>query len=64
MSDMTRVRPHQNPHWNPPSPPTPTADHNADRKIVGTILDAKGKPLHTVKKANAVDFGYRGRPDA
>jgi LmbE family N-acetylglucosaminyl deacetylase len=65
-----REKPRHNPDWRwdetlirthptPDHHPHPHADHDTDRRIVGTILDAKGKPLHTVKRAGSVEFGYR-----
>lgn len=59
---MGRMPPHRHP-WAEDRP-SPLVDHNTDRKIIGTILDAKGQPLHTVKRPDSVDFGYQGHTDA
>lgn len=45
---------------NPADAPEAVGVHSdADARIVGTILGPSGEPLHTVKKAGSVDFGYR-----
>lgn len=64
-----RVAPRIDPEWDwsehdhpvpgDQRPPDLTTDD--DRDIVGTILDAKGKPLHTVRRRGAVEFGYRAQ---
>lgn len=46
-------------HPKPDVVERPTAEADLDRNVVGTILGPKGQPLHTVKKAGAVEFGYR-----
>lgn len=41
--------------------PWPEATTDDDRDVVGTILGPKGVPLHTVKRAGAVEFGFQRR---
>ena len=39
--------------------PWPDVDTDPHRDVIATILGPRGEPLHTVKRASAVEFGFR-----
>lgn len=48
--------------WATPEPPPAEVEHDADRHVIGRILGPKGETARTVRRPDAVRFGYRGGP--